>query len=137
MSDHKPNKCYYKPKRNKPRYWTAKKVAEVYCQARADTGATASEFIKECKCWDGKEGECEELKQTVDLALNILAGVLLSILLPESMIARAVLAVARWIPARWIASTGLTRLLAELPSASADLERVIEMLRVSRRIGPP
>lgn len=137
MSDHKPNKCYYKPKRSKPRYWTAKKVAEVYCQARADTGATASEFIKECKCWDGKEGECEELKQAVDLALNILASVLLTILLPESMVARALVAVARWMPARLVARLGLTKLLTQLPSASADLERVIEMLRASRRIGPP
>lgn len=137
MTDHKPNKCYYKPKRSRPRYWTAKKVAEVYCQARADTGATAAEFIKECKCWDGKEGECEELKKAVGVALEILAGIILTIALPQSTVARALVAVARWMPAGLVARLGLTKLLSQLPTAAADLQKVIEMLRVGTRMGPP
>jgi hypothetical protein len=133
--DHKPNTCYYKPNRKKPRYFTEADAARIFCQAKADTGATQSGFISKCKCWDrGPEEECEQLRSLAEAAAAILAGILISILLPESIVARALVAVAKMIPQRLLVNLGVTRAIAALPTAAAELSRVIEMLRIGSKV---
>jgi hypothetical protein len=136
-SDHAPNKCYYKPNRNKPRYFTEADAARIFCQAKADSGATEVGFIRRCKCWDSKTSECEELRQYIQSILEALAAIILIIALPQSLIVRALLALTRFIPAGLLARLGLTKLLAELPRASAELKLILEGLEARVRLPPP
>jgi len=130
-----PNKCYYKPDRKKPRYFTEADAARIFCEAKRDSGATQAGFISRCKCWDrGPEEECEELRRNVEIALTVLAGILIAMLLPESLVARALVAVARVLPASVLKRMGVTRAIAALPGAAAELERVIELLRIAVKV---
>lgn len=130
-----PNKCYYKPERKKPRYWTAKKVAQVFCQAKADTGATEREFIDLCDCWVEPSSDCEELRKYIESILEALAAILLLITLPQGIVLRALLLLTRMLPAGLLGRMGIIKLLERLPSARAELERIIEGLRL--RLPPP
>jgi len=129
MGTHKPNKCYYKPNRTRARVFTEADAARIFCQAKADSGATEDGFIARCKCWEG-DSECERLKAEVKAAQAILLAILAALLLPESVVVRALMIMARFIPQRWLARLGITKLLQELPIVRAELERVIEMLRI-------
>lgn len=74
MTDHKPNKCYYKPNRTRPRYFNAKTAAQAYCKARATSGISQEDFIKEVnlRCgWDAGKKD-EDWKRKVQDVLDAL-----------------------------------------------------------------
>jgi len=136
MGEHKPNKCYYKPNRSRPRYFTEADAARIFCQAKADSGATEVGFVRRCKCWESKTSECEELRQYIQSILEALAAIILILALPQSIVARALIALARFIPAGLLARLGLIGLLEKIPSIRAELELILEGLRV-RSLPPP
>jgi len=68
--------------------------------------------------------------------LEALAAIILILALPQSIVARALIALARFIPAGLLARLGLIGLLEKLPSIRAELELILEGLRV-RSLPPP
>ena len=87
MTDHKPNKCYYKPERTKDRYFNAKTAAQAYCYARSRSNITQEDFIKEVnkRCgWEGSEGDADFRRKVQDVmdALEKLAEELLKLFGP-------------------------------------------------------
>lgn len=76
MTDHKPNKCYYKPNRTHPRYFTAKTAAEAFCYARSRSGITEQDFIDEVnKLCGWKDPGSEDWKRKLQDALDALEKV--------------------------------------------------------------
>lgn len=114
---HKPNKCYYKPARNKPRYFSEADAARVFCQAKADTGATEAGFKAKCACWKEPQSECDKLREYVEQILEALAAMILILTLPQTAIVRALALLSRVLPRRW----RLIQLLEQSPRISTEL----------------
>lgn len=130
MSQRPPNRCYYKPPRKQPRYWTAKKVAQVWCQAKADTGATEEEVIAEARKLCGwAESECERERELLRDIMIGLAELAIGLAIPQSAVARVLLAVSRVLPESWLIRMGITKLLTQLP----EYERALRVY--AQRIG--
>ena len=135
MSDHKPNKCYYKPHRTKPRFYTESDVARIFCQAKKDTGATELGFIAKCKCWDqriGKEGlECIEQRAFLEEVLSFLAAALAVMVVPEGLVigtlAKVLRGAAKVIPA--LERTQTLKLLRELPRLNREIDMILDRSR--------
>lgn len=132
MPDHQPNKCYYKPKRLKDRPFTARDAGRIICYAQRSGGATRDEIVRAAQdrgCWPA-ESDCEKLRQNVRTALELATAILAALLIPQSAVVRALVLLARFLPAGLLGRIPLLKLLQELPVHRAQLEKILEMLRI-------
>lgn len=119
-----PRVCFYRPNRTFPRHYTARDAGRIICYARQN-GATYGEILdaaRERGCLEDQDCDCVEFKRFIETFLEALAGALIALALPETLLLR-------------LALPGLRVLAKLLPGSTvAQLVRAIEGLTETKAV---
>lgn len=130
-----PRVCYERPNRSQPRRYSAKDAGRIICYARK-YGATYGEIIAESRrrgCVGLEACDCEEVKNFVQTVLELAAGAVLAILVPESLLGRIAFPVLRQI-ARLLPGGSVARLVAAIDSLGQSKLLLAEIEAETRKL---
>lgn len=133
--------CINRPNRTKARTFTESDAARIFCEAARDNNATWEGLrrrVQAKKCYKGGklESECEDLYSILEGIAEFLAGLLIAMAIPESIIIRALVRLAPWL-ARIPGAGKLAGYLAKLPTYSREIELWLERAREVLRLPAP